>query len=210
MNVDALPAVNEIESLCARIPITADIAIANSELADLTLKLRINRHIQEALLGPTGVYSINLTHLPGLQGHHRFSKYTGQHSLLLADKVNESMFIYRLAEIKNTYIAEVMNKVIAYHKDTYGTEFKGRTQIVWSLAGLCDYPLHTDPHTPHRYHIPLQTDPNFNWVFSVDDELCKLHMPADGGIWYLNPVKLIHTVRHTGTVPRIHLLMTTV
>ena len=210
MNLDSIPVVTGLDSLCFRTPVKVDLNSANSSLAGLVATLGIRDHIQSKLSSSAGVFAINLTHIPGLTGVHRFSKYSGQHNLLLADKVNESMFLHRLAEIRNTYIASIMDQVIAYHKTTYGTEFIGRTQIVWSLAGLCDYPLHNDPHTPHRYHIPLQTDPNFNWIFSRNNQLCKLHMPADGGVWYLNPVDLTHTVRHTGTVPRIHLLMTTV
>ena len=210
MNIDTLPVVTEIESLCFKIPPAFNLAMATTALSELVETLQLKQHIQDKLESPAGVFSMNLTHIQGLRGIDRFAKYTGQHNLLLADNVTEGMFLYRLAEVKNTYLSTIMDNVIAYHQYTHGTPFNGRAQIVWSLAGLCDYPLHNDPHTPHRYHIPLQTDPNFNWIFVHDDELCKLHMPADGGIWYLNPVELTHTVRHTGTTPRIHLLMTTV
>ena len=210
MNINTLPVVEEIESLCFKVPPTFDLAVATAALAKLVSTLQLTHHIQDKLKSPAGVYAINITHIPGLLGASRFSKYTGQHNALLADNVNESMFLFRLNEIKDTYLSAIMDNVIAYHKATYGTDFIGRCQIIWSLAGVCDYPLHNDPHTPHRYHIPLQTDLNFNWIFVQDDKLCKLHMPADGRIWYVNPVKLTHTVRHTGTVPRIHLLMTTV
>jgi len=210
MDLSYIPAVEEIESLCFKIPPTFDLALATTALAEVVETLQLKQHIQSKLESPVGAFSMNITHIPGLRGISRFGKYTGQHNSLLDNNVSEGMFLYRLAEIKNTYLSVIMDNVISYHRRTYNTDFVGRSQIVWSLAGLCDYPLHNDPHTPHRYHIPLQTDPNFNWIFVQNEKLCKLHMPADGGIWYLNPVELTHTVRHTGTVPRIHLLMTTV
>jgi hypothetical protein len=58
--------------------------------------------------------------------------------------------------------------------------------------------LHNDPHTPHRIHIALKSDPAVKWKLVDGDDIYKIHQPVDG-----SPV-LIETGRtqHQVIVPK--------
>ncbi len=151
--------------------------------------------------------SINLTHLEGLTGPDRFTKYSSNHGSLKAAGVSEADFKILPPEIKNIYMGECIRRVQTYHLERFGTPFVGRNQLAWVNPGAC-FRMHTDQHTLHRYHIPIYTDPMCYWIF-IEDSVEKVkHMPADGSVWYVNPVSTPHSVANMGTRPRCHLLMT--
>lgn len=154
-----------------------------------------------------GVCAINLTHLPGLQGHHRWTRHRGNH-YKLPEGIREGDFTVMLSEIEDLYLGQVIRDTSAMHQERWGTPFQGRHQLVWIAPGNC-YPLHKDHHTAHRYHIPVRSDTHCWFLFETDDgDIHRVWMPADGRVWYLNPHRYPHTVVHLGRLPRLHLLMT--
>lgn len=153
-----------------------------------------------------GLAAMNLTHHPKVTGRDRFFKYTGNR-LALGDSMTEAEFVVKPREVVSCYIGEVMQLIESYHLERFGKPFVGRCQFIWVYPGRC-YPLHIDEHTPHRYHVPVFTDPKCLWVFRKDEQFSLVHMPADGRVWYLDPVQQEHTVANFGHNVRLHLLMT--
>lgn len=153
------------------------------------------------------VYTINLTHKPELLGVDRWRKHRGNHLSLQRQGVREIDFTESLEELSGTYLLKAMEAIKEKHLESFGTPFVGRCQIIASRSGHC-YPMHRDPHTPHRYHVPLMTDPRCFWIFEDEISFDMMHMPADGRAWYLNPVQVNHTLVHVGQQPRLHILMT--
>ena len=148
-------------------------------------------------------FSINLTHLPVLQGADRWNLYTKLHPELKKQGVCESNFSTHLLESQDLLIGKLIHDIYAQHPG----KFQGRVQLGW-LSGNNSYPFHTDPHTPHRYHVPLITNEKCFWLLRNSEEVYKLHMPADGRVWYLNPTKLEHSVINESDSARLHLLLT--
>ncbi len=158
----------------------------------------------------TPVATVNLTHLPGLSGPDRWLKHNGSHLRTKSEGVDEHDFTELLSELDGLYLKDVMLSIFGRHEQTFGVPFQGRCQIIGSSAGF-SYPMHTDPHTKHRYHIPIQTDRHFYFMFEnkLVEDTSLVRMPADGRIWYLNPLDVVHTIVHVGTQPRIHVMLTT-
>lgn len=153
-----------------------------------------------------GLAAMNLTHHQSVSGRERFFKFTGNR-LALGDKMNETEFTVKPVEVTSSYLGEVMQMVENHHQERFGTAFIGRYQFIWVHPGRC-YPLHVDEHTPHRYHIPVYTDADCLWLFRKAEELSLLHMPADGRVWYLDPIQQEHSVANFGRKIRLHLHMT--
>lgn len=184
-----------------------DVLRLRSEVSQLTGRLRVPEGWIEEQQKIAGVCAINLTHLPGLQGHHRWTRHRSNHQYL-DQGVREGDFTERLAELQGTYLSEVIDLIAARHQAHWGTEFQGRHQLVWLSPEYC-YPMHKDDHTAHRYHVPLISDPYCWFLFETDDgDIHRVWMPADGRVWYLNPHRYSHTVVHLGYTPRLHLLLT--
>ena len=193
--------VQNIPDVCYPIELTVDIGRLIGDVS--IIKNRIG-FLDDGMKSPSGVgTSINLTHLPGLTGESAWRQHSGQHSRLKADYIDEIDFTERLWAIKDLYINQVMDMII----DIHGRPFVGRSQLVW-LYPRQYYPPHRDHHTPHRYHVAIETNDACRWVFLSDTETFDLHMPADGRVWYLDPISMKHTIRNGGTVPRLHILMT--
>lgn len=57
--------------------------------------------------------------------------------------------------------------------------------------------FHTDPHTPYRVHIALNTMSNVYWKFKTIDQEYKIHQPADGVPVLIEVANTAHAV----TVP---------
>lgn len=184
-----------------------DLIRLNLEISKLFLALGISKDIFLEGLKTNPVVPLNISYLPGLHGKDRWNKHCGRHFAVKAAMVSETDFTEFLSELKDTYIEEVLNNIFLQHLKKFGTKFQGRCQIVASRPTHC-YSIHRDFHTNHRYHIPLETDDNFLWLFKSSRDINAVHMPADGRIWYLNPKDIEHTVCHLGTVPRMHILLT--
>lgn len=152
--------------------------------------------------------AVNINHIPGLVGSDHWFKFSGNKYALQKANVEESAFTELCSELRGTYVEEVINTIEQFHYETFKQRFSGRYQLLWVNPGAC-YPLHRDFHTPHRYHIPIVTNPEALWILRDHEEFTLLHMPADGRAWYLNPVQQEHTVVNLGNASRYHLLMTT-
>jgi len=149
-------------------------------------------------------HTINLTHQLGLTGDDRWKKYAGGHRAVARQGAHEVDFVQHLDEIKDLYLGQVLRDVYDQHPGL----FQGRAQLIW-LGAKQRYDMHRDPHTPNRYHIPIITNTLCYWVLAEPNkEPVKLHMPADGRVWYLNPVALEHTFINDSNVPRLHILLT--
>lgn len=200
--------VDKVDKFCYPIPLTIDhgrlMSSVNGFLEILgTSKEEIER---KSRLG--FIQTVNLTHRPGVTGNDRFYMHSGDHHSLMLHGVNEGDFTEFPVELDGTYLRSVIDQIIEFHASAVGSPFSGRMQLVWLNSGG-KYPFHKDFHTPHRYHVPLSTNDACLWYFRRRGAEYELHMPADGRVWYLDPVSIEHTVVNNGDSPRLHLLMTT-
>lgn len=148
-------------------------------------------------------YPINLTHLPRLNSTvSQALGYRDGHAELERMGINEAAFTEFISLMDGLYLGEVVKKVYTSHDG----KFQGRTQLAW-LGPNRQFPFHTDTHTPNRYHIPLITNPYCYWLFRDNSETYKLHMPADGSVWYLDPT-VEHTFVNDSDSMRLHILFT--
>lgn len=198
---------NTVDSLppyCYPIEIKVDIIDLIDSVLTLLERLdtsldKINQQCNQG----TG-YAINLTHLPHLSGNDRWNKYTEHHPAVAQQGVKEYDFTSHLAESQDLLIGKIIHKIYAYHQG----KFQGRAQLVW-LGPKKSYNFHRDPHTPNRYHIPIITNEKCFWLLKNDSEqIYKIHMPADGRIWYLDPNKVMHDFKNESEHTRLHLLLT--
>jgi hypothetical protein len=148
-------------------------------------------------------FSINLTHLPNLQGKDRWQKHTGKHNIVKLEGVDEADFVEHLSEMKDLYIGQVIKDIQKQHTGI----FQGRIQLVW-LGPNASYPLHKDLHTTSRYHIPLITNENCYWIFEKNKKKYQLHMPVDNRVWFVDPTNILHTFINNSNTTRCHLIMT--
>lgn len=149
-------------------------------------------------------YTVNLTHLPHLVGPSRWSQYAGNHPSVARQGVREVDFTTHLDEMSDLYLGQVLKDLYQQHPGP----FQGRVQLIW-LGANQRYPMHRDPHAPNRYHIPIITNASCYWILEEPgQDTVTLHMPADGRVWYLNPVVLRHTFVNDSDRPRLHVLLT--
>lgn len=200
---------DRLDNYCYPIELKFDSKKLIDDVQELFQRLNINEDtFTSKLSGSTPAITCNLNHLPELQGNDRWSKYRADHRMLHSIGIDEGGFTKFLTELTGLYLYESINTLLAYHSKKFGTEFIGRCQLIWSTPSHC-YKMHRDIHTTHRYHIPIYTDDNFFFIFEKEyRNIDVLHMPADGRVWYLNPVDVKHTVSHCGTTPRMHIILT--
>lgn len=202
MNVDSL------EPYCFPTELTVDLAKLKVSVSELLNSIGIDiGGITEECKQKFG-FTVNLTHAPGVTGKDRFLANSENHTTLTLRGVSESSFTETPPELTGTYLEEVMGEIRNFHKASRGVPFVGRSQLIW-VSGGNGYDFHKDYHTPHRYHIPIFTNSKCLWFFRRRGVVSSLHMPADGRVWYLDPVNIEHTVKNNGNEPRLHLLMTT-
>lgn len=185
-----------------------DITKLYDSVKELLLRLNVDEEYFTSKLSlHNPVITFNLTHIKGLVGADRWDKYKESHSLLKEQEISEEDFTETLSELENLYVKEIIDNVFDNHQKVFNREFRGRCQLIWSQPRF-GYALHRDYHTKHRYHIPVYTDPEFFWLFEKDLDYSMVHMPADGRVWYLNPVDVKHTIMHLGRKNRLHILLT--
>ena len=197
--------VNEIPNYCYPINYSVDYDKLYSSVVILLERLGLNiATINQQCLFKFA-YAINLTYHPGLTGEDRWTKFAGQHDRVVYHGLNEANFTEFLEEMKDLYIGEIINDIYKQHNG----KFQGRAQLIW-LGARQRYTMHKDPHTPNRYHIPILTNQLCFWTFTNDltEAPVKLHMPADGRVWYVNPVALYHNFINDSPMSRLHLLLT--
>lgn len=191
--------VSTLEPYCYPLDdITVDIPKLCSSI--ITLLDRLSLDINE--INSKSGFAVNLTHLPGLTGEEAWRKYSADHARLAEQNINEGDFTEHLAAASDLYVAEVVHSLYRRHGN-----FKGRCQLVW-LGARNGYNFHTDPHTPNRYHVPIITNKDCYWLFKDAVDVYKLHMPADGRAWYLDPINIKHTFHNGSDISRLHLLLT--
>jgi hypothetical protein len=148
-------------------------------------------------------FSINLTHLPNLKGVDRWKKYTGRHPDVRSLGVAERDFSEHLEESQDLLIGHLVHEIYKQHNG----KFQGRAQLVWLSPGNF-FDFHKDFHTPNRYHVPIFTNEKCYWLFQGNTDIYQLHMPADGRVWYLDPIGVSHAFYNKSNTPRLHLLCT--
>jgi hypothetical protein len=188
---------------CYPLPTSADITKLLSDVEVLLSRLGLNLNEVNQRCKTVSGFAINLTHLPGLHGEDRWKKYSGSHPSVREQGVAELDFTEHLTEIQDLYLGKLIHEIYNQH----GKKFQGRAQLIW-LGSNCNYNFHRDSHTPHRYHVPLLTNEKCFWLLKKSNIVFKLHMPADGRIWYLDPIGVEHTFYNQSENPRLHLLLT--
>ena len=192
-----------IKNFLYRTPLHIDVEQTRAAVETLVDALGVRPNLEYSLNKLTR-YALNLTSATSSDTEAA----TANRNCACHTTVNFAEFTNLIDIVKNTHIENVINTVEDFHMATYNKPLVGRHQLVWSLPGYCDYPLHRDRHTTHRYHIPLQTTKEFYFIVEDEGVQYKLHLPSDGGVWYLASRDVTHTIRHFGTTPRLHLLLT--
>ena len=196
--------VNTFPPFCYPLNMSVDINLLLDSVHVLLKRLGLNLIDINESCKSRFAFSINLTHLPELQGDDRWSKYTKLHPELISQGISESRFTDHLSESQDLLIGTLIQDVYKQHPG----KFQGRAQLTW-LSPNRSYPFHKDLHTPHRYHIPLITNEKCFWLLRDQDKKeYKLHMPADGRVWYLDPTNVEHTFCNDSDSLRLHLLLT--
>jgi hypothetical protein len=204
---------DNLEKLCYPIDVQVDIKKLRNSIEEFFSRIGITEEfftneLTGLILPKRAIVTCNLSHLPELTGNDRWLKHRSDHNTVLSEGVKEEDFSEFLEELNGLYIKDVIDQVLQNHFENFKTRFQGRCQFIWSRPTHC-YRLHRDPHTKHRYHIPVYTDENFLWIFEKEDrDMNLIHMPANGNVWYLNPRNVKHTVSHMGSVNRLHILLT--
>ena len=195
--------VTTLPPFCYPLDMTVDVNLLLESVDILLKRLGLNlADINEMCRTQKGL-SLNLTHLPEMQGTDRWKNHAAQRPELKKRGICESNFTEHLLESQDLAIGKLVHEIYEKHPG----KFQGRTQLVW-LGANSGYPFHKDPHTPHRYHVPLITNEKCFWLLKDQDkEVCKLHMPADGRVWYLDPTNLEHTFHNESDGARLHLLL---
>jgi hypothetical protein len=198
---------DQLNDVCYPIDYSVDVGLIKKSIDQLFIDLQTSKNHFVEEIKKYGFSTLNLTHLKELEGAERWKKYRGNHQAVRAEGVDEKNFSVLLDEITDSYIGKIIKDLQHFHLEKNKTIFQGRCQLIWIGPGRC-YPLHVDSHTPDRYHIPVETDPNCWFIFQGKTEVTTVHLPADGRVWYLNPQKQKHTVAHLGHISRLHLLLT--
>lgn len=197
--VDALP-------FCYKIPMTVELDRLKESILTFIDRLGITEtEIEDWLVRHKNKtsYPINLTHLPRLKSKtSRALAYRDNHGMLQILKVDEKDFTVFMEEMSDLYLGEVVQAVYNQHSG----KFQGRAQLTW-LGNHRQFDFHTDPHTPNRYHIPVITNRDCYWLFRQEGHVYKLHMPADGSVWYIDP-SVEHTFVNDSDFTRLHILFT--
>lgn len=196
--------IETLEKYCYPIDLTVSITELHDSINILLKRLGLSfEYIHDQCNTQFG-FTVNLTHLPHLTGHDRWRKYSGNHLAVLKGGVKEGDFTTHLEESQDLLIGKLIHEIYAHHSG----KFQGRAQLVW-LSPKKSYNFHTDAHTPNRYHVPIATSSECYWLFrDSSSQTYKLHMPADGRIWYLDPIGVQHTFCNMWDQPRLHLLLT--
>lgn len=194
---------DNIPNKCYPIDVCADITRLNISVDQLLLELGLSQSYFERRSAET----LNISHLPNLVGDDRWKLYRGDHLTIQSEKQSEENFTKFLSELNGTYLKQIIDEVYEYHIDMFGSPFSGRCQLIASKPGHT-YAFHRDMHTKHRYHIPLKTNEDVIWLFKQKKEIDIVHMPADGRIWYLDPINISHTFVNASPITRLHVLLT--
>lgn len=201
--------IDKLDPYCYPIDTTFDVDKLQESIDILFDRLNISRDIFLNELKIQSATTCNLTHLPNLLGDDRWKRYRSSHDAVQKAGVKEENFSEFLTELSGLYLKKVIDNVMLLHNTKFDHKFQGRCQLIW-LRPCHAYRLHRDMHTAHRYHLPIATDNHCLWAFEkFDKDITLCHMPADGRIWYLNPKDVKHSVIHMGSIPRLHVLLTT-
>jgi hypothetical protein len=199
--------VKDLPPYCFQLDYTIDHEQLMNSLSVLMDRIGQNMEIiHSKLLTDMRGYCLNLTHLPGMTGDDRFLKHTGKHGVVKSEGVDEKDFAEHLSESQDLYIGQVIHDLYKQHPG----KFQGRANLLW-LGPNRRYDFHNDPHTPHRYHVPMITNEECYFLFRnsslASNTDYRIHMPT-GTAWYLDPVNMYHTFVNNSNTPRLHLLLT--
>lgn len=199
IEVDTLP-------FCYRTPLTVDIDRLRNDIDIFISRVDVTSNIIEEWFEKYKnkiSYTINLTHLPKLATKTtQAMAYRGDHLDLQRLRINEQDFTVFINEMVDLYLGEIVQEIYKFHPG----KFQGRSQLAW-VGPRRRFLYHQDLHTPNRYHVPVRTNKDCYWLFKYEDDIYKLHMPADGSVWYVNPT-VEHTFVNDSSDMRLHILLT--
>jgi len=195
--------INTLPPYCYPLTLNLDMPLLLESVETLLKRLGLDLNEINDKCKTNFAFTVNLTHLPGLQGEDRWKKYNGNYASVNQQGVSESNFTEHLLESQDLYIGKLVRELYEQHNG----KFQGRAQLIW-LGAKRSYDFHKDLHTPNRYHVPLITNEKCFWLLKKQEEVFKLHMPADGRAWYLDPINVEHTFCNESGEARLHLLLT--
>lgn len=153
-------------------------------------------------------WDMNISYMPGLENDDRWRKFRGTIDWIRDEGGDPRLASELLTELDGLYIGDLIKRILAYHKEDTGRDFKGQVNILFVGVGQ-RYNLHNDSNLHLRYHIPIITHPNAFWLFqdmTEHDKFYTMHMPF-GEVWKLNPIDIVHTVVNKWDTPRAHLVL---
>jgi hypothetical protein len=216
MNSGHEQVVTELPPHCVRIDIDIDDKKLVASFFELFSKLNYtyDEFVKKGLADSANLtaienvaWSMNLNYLPELVGEDRWSKYRGVTESIITQGISPVDFTASLEELNSTYLKEVIESVTDYYHLKFNKIFRGTVELVWVASGQ-QYQFHIDHELCGvRYHVPIITNDQANWLFKDRDAVIKMHMPV-GTAWEFWPRSIEHTVLNGGTEPRVHLIIT--
>ena len=179
-------------------------------LVDLKFDIDRIRNELEAIVKPSyQSYALTVTEELANDNTYDFSQYNSitqfdEYGIRrFPDGTLDTDLIYYPACLQNSYIKEVEIEISNYlglHSPRVRfSKAKGSTKLEESLK------LHTDPHTPYRVHLALETMPMHKWRFKNKDTDCTIHQPANGIPYLVEVANTEHAVILAPRMVRYHI-----
>jgi hypothetical protein len=153
-------------------------------------------------------FDLNLSYKPGLTGKDRYLKNRGHISWQTEQGYFPGDATEFLEELDGLYIKTIIDSLIEWHETNFQRKWVGGIRILW-VNPCRRYNLHNDANLYLRYHVPITTRPDVQFLCRDEgdtDKYYKMHMPV-GEAWMLIP-KMLHTVINPWDKPRAHLILT--
>lgn len=103
--------------------------------------------------------------------------------------------------LENSYMKELGDY---YAKLLNVTRYRARASYISTLENPHTFKLHNDPHTPHRLHFAIKTDPTVQWKFVNDENEYFIHQPSDNFPTLIETGSTQHQIVTNHKTIRIH------
>lgn len=95
-------------------------------------------------------------------------------------------------DVKSSYIGEIYDQLVSWHNANNSRHGQIKRIHCVHMANGSGYHMHVDPQTTIRYHIAVTTNEYCYMFAKGKDEVCSVHIPADGRVWLLD-TRTVHT-----------------
>ncbi len=181
-------------------------------LADLRFDVDKIRNELETIVRPGySGYALTVTKELAELDFYNFDQYN---SITVADEYNIRRFpdgkldtdlVFYPRALENSYIRQVEQAISSYLG--LQTPRVRMSKIIGSssLQEAEGLGLHTDPHTPFRVHLALETMPMNKWKFRQEGKEYNIHQPANGVPVLIEVANTEHSVIMAPRMTRMHI-----